>query len=114
MAKKKDDAFNEYVTKNDKAEFRNHPAPPKEESLSDLIAEGNRLLEQEEKIIKKSAPSSLKNESNPYIRARAEVLKKMPSWKRNEIATMEKEHNLDNPYYDDFVKQVRILGDSFN
>lgn len=113
MAKKKDDAFNEYVGKSDRVEFRQHPKPTHNQSLSDLISEGNRLLQEEEKKnpIAKSSP---KNENNPYIRARAEVLKKMPSWKRNEIATMEKEHNLDNPYYDDFVKQVRILGDSFN
>lgn len=49
---------------------------------------------------------------NPYIQARHKILEEYPEWRRTEIATMEKTGDIDNRHYDDFVREVAILGDS--
>jgi hypothetical protein len=51
---------------------------------------------------------------NPYLRARTKVLTDYPEWRRNEIQEMEKEMNLDNRFYNEFVKDVARLGDVFS
>lgn len=89
-----------------------------EQMIIHSIAEGNVLL-----IIKSAAPTQppkvldnalAKMSDNPYIRARAEVLKKMIPSLRKQIEEMEKTKNLDNRIYKDFVQEVRKLGDSFS
>jgi len=87
--------------------------PPKQPTISDLVAEGNRLLAEETK--EKPAPIEVPaSTENPYIQARNMVLKKLPEWKRHEIENMEKSGNLDNDYYRDFVHQVAVKGDQLS
>lgn len=97
------------------------PKPDHKETLAELIAEGNKLLELESKKTKKTFPvkSSLENslaatDSNPYIRARAQILKAMPAWRQKEIETMESTGNTDNRFYEDFVRSVTDLGNQLS
>lgn len=128
-----DDNFDEYQKKLDKINLSkdsryNLPQPDHQETLAELIAEGFRLLAEEEKEKKTKSPvssqdilghtpkSSLEDKlgsmsDNPYIRARCEILKKMSAIARNEIEKMEKNGNINNRLYNDFVKNVRIRGD---
>jgi hypothetical protein len=91
-----------------------------EESITKIIADGNALLESEHPKTpvaddKKKLESKLSQTStNVYIRARGEVLASLPDWKRKEIERMESEHNLDNEYYNDFVRKVAALGDKLS
>jgi len=83
-------------------------------SISQLIKEGNALLDTEvKKSIKAKKPKTkpTKVSSNPYEKAREMVLSKMDTWKRNEIFRMEKENDKNNRWYDDFVKRVMEIGD---
>jgi hypothetical protein len=83
-------------------------------SISQLIKEGNALLNTEvKKSIKAKKPKTkpTKVSSNPYEKAREMVLSKMDTWKRNEIFRMEKENDKNNRWYDDFVKRVMEIGD---
>lgn len=88
-----------------------------------LAAEGHKLLAAEEnksenKPITKntnSKPLEAKsaNEVNPYIRARNDILNKMGAFEKKEIETMEREGNLDNRIYNNFVHQVRLIADAY-
>lgn len=86
------------------------PAPSKPVPLENIIAEGNAILEKESPP-KPEFPST---PTNPYVRARIEVLKGMKDWRRREVEEMEKTGNLDNKYYMDFVKEVAQLGDKYS
>ena len=91
-------------------------------TLDELINEGELLLKAEEK---EASKTSSKKEgkrlekklgsmsSNPYIRARIEILNKMKEVDRKEIETMENTKDVNNRFYEDFVKQVRILGEKY-
>lgn len=132
MAKKSGDSFEDYAKKVQGVKLdinsrHNMPTPDHEESIAELVAEGERLLAEEEKLkSKQKTAAPAKDESkdltnklgsmstNPYVRARVEVLNKMPKWKRSEIEEMEKTGNINNQYYDQFCKDVRILGDTFS
>ncbi len=50
--------------------------------------------------------------TNPYIRAHIEVLASMSKFNRDEIIKMEKEGNIENRFYEEFAKQVRIIADT--
>jgi hypothetical protein len=89
-----------------------------EPSIAQLVAEGNLLLEEETKTAvvtkKKSVPVEIGPKVNPYQSARLIVLKKMDAWNRNEILRMEKENDINNRIYDEFVTQQRIEGDNLS
>lgn len=98
------------------------PSPdlPLNQLMGHLAAEGEKLLKTEEKIkkpvddAKKLDAALALSSKNPYIRARVAVLQKMPKWKRNEIHDMERNRNIDNPHYQEFVHEVAILGDNLS
>lgn len=99
------------------------PVPTHQESIAELIAEGDKLLAAETKTKKpikktnsaKSLESSLAaTDSNPYIRARAQILKAMPGWRQREIETMEASGDINNRFYEDFVKSVTDLGNQLS
>ena len=96
-------------------EAKNKTVTPSQKTttISDLVAEGNRLLAEDEKKqpVPVEAPVST---VNPYLQARRMVLKKMPEWRQREIATMEKNGNLDNSHYTAFVKEVAEQGDKLS
>lgn len=99
----------------------NLPVPDHVETLDELIAEGERLLKLDEKKAKsmpderKRLDSTLEEKSpNPYIRARAMILKKLPPANRKQILDMEASGNTDNHQYTTFVKKVVKLGDSLS
>jgi hypothetical protein len=46
-----------------------------------------------------------------YKQARDRVLKDYPEWRRNEVLKMEADHDTDNRYYNDFVKNVIALAE---
>lgn len=52
-------------------------------------------------------------EENPYLRARTETLAKYPAWRRAQIEDMERNNDIDNHIYDDFVHDVAKLGDQY-
>jgi hypothetical protein len=85
------------------------------QSLDDAIAEGIKLLKNESnpKPQKKRA-SKKKVKSNPYVQAREEILSKLPEWKQHEIIRMEKDNDINNKYYSDFVHSVAVYGDSLS
>lgn len=91
-------------------------------TISELIAEGEKLLAEDLRVKKALAnvpekapktdipPSS----TNPYIQARHQILSKYSEWRRNEIAEMEKTGNTDNRHYTDFTHDVMVLGDKLS
>lgn len=78
-----------------------------------LASEGMTLLETEEKP--PDTPKTTKSVSgNPYKLAHKKILGELNPEKRSRIEAMELNHNTDNRIYDDFCKQVRILGDNLS
>ena len=75
-------------------------------------------IAQFERDQKKSSPPAQKKpsiaptSSNPYLQARHKILAAYPEWRRNEMATMEKNGDFNSRHYDDFVHEVAVLGDS--
>lgn len=93
------------------------PIPPNEPSLDELIAEGDRLLEEEAKanLQKKKTKSSSKSKSkNPYHQAREKILSDMDPEKRKHILRLEKENKKDSYQYEDFLKEIQKLGDQLS
>lgn len=94
------------------------PELPLDKLMDYLVKEGNKLLAAEKKTIKPKDESAKLNKTlalsstNPYVRARIMILEKMPALRRNEIAEMEKTGNINNSHYEEFVHEVRKLGDS--
>jgi len=95
-----------------------------EELTAQAIKEGFAMLAAEDKkaskhSVKPTSPNILENalgemSTNPYIRARIEVLKKMTPAARSEIekmeaGTLDKDHR-----YDTFVSIVSALGDELS
>ena len=96
------------------------------EVLKQLAREGQALLDREalnqckQSLPVTSAPSKelehalASKDANPYIRARAQVLKDLPEVKRQRILDMEQSGKIDNGTYQEFVRMVRKLGDGFS
>jgi hypothetical protein len=63
---------------------------------------------------KTKTPSSPPSSANPYLQARNKILADYSEWRRNEIAEMEKTGDINNRFYNDFVHEVAILGDSLS
>ena len=87
-------------------------------TIAELIAEGNALLEQEAKNPqpkkKTSNKSPAASKKNPYLQARLNVLNAYLEWRRNEVAKMEKEGDVENRFYRDFLKSVQEEGDKLS
>jgi hypothetical protein len=100
----------------------NLPVPDHEESLAELVAEGYRLLAENEKKNEKKIKDETKRlerklgstSNNPYIKARVEILNKMTETARGVIEKMENGKLPKDPRYDTFVKAVRIRGDQLS
>jgi hypothetical protein len=105
------------------------PKLPLEKLIQHLADEGANLLASEEKTKTtktggKSQPKKTDEvkltealgltSKNPYIRARIMVLQKYPAWRRAEIGTMEQNGNLNNKFYEEFVRAVAELGDKLS
>lgn len=94
--------------------------------MNRLAAEGRELLEKEKltglkKLVpEKPTPAKVLEsalgliDKNPYVRARAQVLKDLPADKRKAIEEMERTGNTENTRYSEFLKMVRVLGDRFS
>ncbi len=93
-------------------------ASERELTIDDLAAEGEKLLKvKTPKKTKKVAVEEEKplNESNPYVKARLEILSKYPEWKKIEMLMLEKTKNTEgNRHYSEFVKAVIYLGDAYS
>lgn len=98
--------------------YANLTIPDHEETIEELLIEGDRLLRQEGS--KKSPPvATVKpqpkvSSTNPYFQARQKILSEMDSEKRKLIERLEKEGNTDSYQYQDFIEQIRKLGDQLS
>lgn len=113
MAKSSNDLTN-YKRYLNNLKHRGINSPPDhEESLNEIIAEGNRLLEQEAQTTSTKSKVSPPNtpSDNPYLRARKKILSEMTEERRKLIDRLEKEGKTDSYQYKDFVAQVHKLGD---
>ena len=76
---------------------------------------GTSVLPAPLKDEKKKLDTALgKNDPNPYIRARAEVLGKLKKSAIEKIEQMEKEGKTDDRFYKEFMQQVIALGDKLS
>jgi hypothetical protein len=106
--------------------------------IDDLAKEGLKLLaeeeeeeeEEEEKQNPQSCPGLPKaptednkkrletvlseTSKNPYIRAKAQLLKKMETRKREMLETMERIGDINNRIYDAFIKDIARMGDELS
>ncbi len=106
----------------------NLPKPDHEETLGELVAQGYKLLEEDsktpaaapkKKTAKKDDTKRLEKKlastsTNPYVRARVDVLNKMNPEARSVIEKMEKGLLPKDLRYETFCKAVRILGDQLS
>jgi hypothetical protein len=125
MAKKTDsfEAYEEKIAsvKLDRYSRANLHLSTHVESLNDVIAEGNRLIAEEE-MEKKNLLSAIKDDpkkpdlnlKNPYARAKAEVFKKLPPKAKETIEKMEAGKIPKDKRYDIFVKEIITLGDKYS
>lgn len=123
------DNFDDYIKKinkvNDLLGRQNLPKPDHKETLDELIAEGNRLLALEEKLSKKMKKAIVTeekkleiklatNSSNPYVRARIDILNKMSEVERSIIEKMEIGTFPKDSRFDHFASEIRVLGDTYS
>lgn len=97
--------------------YSNLPIPDHEESIAELIAEGDRLLEQESKkkiAPKASTPLTKTSSNNPYFQARLKILSAMDPEKRQLIERLEKEGKKDTRQYQEFIQEIQKLGDKLS
>jgi len=120
--------FDEYMKKVESVDLgpmsrRNLPIPDHEETIKELVEEGNRLLIEEQKTNKVSPPKDdskqldtklATNSKNPYICARVQLLNKMKEGERKIIEQMEKKELERDLRYDRFIKEVTVLGDKLS
>jgi hypothetical protein len=90
--------------------------------MRQLAAEGDELLAKENKTTKPTPPKDETKKldkklasisPNPWVRARTKILNDYPEWRRKEIENMENGKYPKDYHYDDFVHEVRILGDEY-
>lgn len=104
---------------------RNIKPIKRQQSLNEILKEGEALLKQDEikqnKVMqdKKVAPTQQITSNNPYLIARNKILDNWRSktstiWKAKEIEEMELTKNINNRHYDDFVHEVAMLGDTLS
>ena len=92
-----------------------------EQTIAELCAEGDKLLEAEiEFKIKSPSPAKAletalgEKSPNAYVRARSQILKEMKPWQQKEIETLESTGQTDKFAYQEFIKSVIDLGDKFS
>jgi len=123
MSKKtNEENFKKYQERMEQLQRSNQltPSPdlPPQKLIDHLASEGEKLLAKDPKYTAGKDESAQLTKTlaisskNPYLRARIQILEKMPSWRKKEIAEMERTGNINNQFYDDFVHQVAMLGDS--
>jgi hypothetical protein len=116
MAKRADNFDESLVKRGDNPLAMNAPG----QTIAELCAEGDRMLAAEgyadpKSSSNKSLETSLgEKSSNPYIRARAQVLKSMKRWQQKEIETLESSGQTDKLAYQEFVKSVIEIGDKLS
>lgn len=124
-----DENFKKYQNRIKGLGAKNLIPTPKEPTMSELAAEGQKMLE-EEALSKnyKAVPITVRpiddrkkldkalaiSSTNPYVRARVMILEKLSPMVKNELAEMEKTGNINNKKYEMFVQQVAILGDKLS
>lgn len=124
-----DENFKKYQNRIKGLGAKNLVPPVKEPTMSELAAEGLKLLE-EESLVKnhKAVPITVRHiddrkkldkalaisSTNPYVRARVMILEKLSPLAKNELAEMEKTGNINNKKYEMFVHQVAVLGDKLS
>lgn len=93
----------------------------KKETLQEVLLEGARLLEEEEKLKSSTkplptppTPKPQVSPSNPYLRAKNEILSKRDDAYKKLIAKMENGELPKNRIYDDLVKEIVKLGDKLS
>lgn len=92
------------------------------QSFDELIADGNKILEEEQKLQNpcqeipiKNKPSTLDTHStNPYVKARNDILNEMTPEKRNVILKMENGQLEKDSRYENFCNDIRKLGDKLS
>ena len=103
----------------------NLPIPDHAETIMELAAAGELILQAEAKNPRKAAPPTAKlpdettkletklgsMSDDPYVKARVEILNGMGEFERKEIERMEKTNDLNNRWYEDFCHKVRVLAD---
>jgi hypothetical protein len=100
----------------------NVPIPDHEETLDEILAEGERLIQAElklkspktKKTVKTKSNLTSENSNNPYIKARMQLFSKMDPAKKHWIDQVERGELKKDRCYDDFVKEVAILGDALS
>jgi hypothetical protein len=91
------------------------PSALSNSEIDGLVAEGIKLLEQDHSSSAIPSDNPVRtNPLNPYVRARAQVLKEMKSWQQKEIADMEASGKTEQFAYQEFIKKVVELGDKFS
>lgn len=101
---------------------KNLPIPDHEETIAELLKEGERLLAEEEKLRQRNVVTETRRletklgstSSNPYIRARCDIMSK---WATDKLKLFEEMENSTRPKdhrYDDFVREVAKLGDKLS
>lgn len=89
--------------------MKNKPLlPPNENTLANRIAAFQRT--EKKAAPKKESKSDIKN---PYRRAWFDVRKKSTEFRQRELLMMEQNKDLDNRFYQDFVHEVALLGDTY-
>ena len=122
--------FDDFINKMKQLSAQKAKATKRDQTIAEMVAEGNRLLEEEEReknSKKKPEPpkpqpdETTKLEStlgsiseNPYIRARVQLLNKMTPEARKVIERIEKGELERNHVYDRFVHDVALLGDNLS
>lgn len=109
----------------------NLPTPMHEETLSELVVAGYKILEAEAKAkggippvptkpvppkddMKRLESQMASTSDNPYIKARIQILNKMTPIARGIIEKMEKGELPKDSRYDSFAQAVANLGDKFS
>jgi len=115
MAKKSDNTenFKKYQD-HLKNQMRNGlTSPDHKETIAELVSEGNHLIgETTNPPLSKKKLNGILGATSPnaYVRARTKVLLDLPLWRRHELERMEKNGDLDNRFYTEFVQRVMEYG----
>lgn len=116
--------YDKYLTNLKHRGYDKLPIPDHEESLDEIIAEGEKLLLEDEakkkkqtvsspSVASKSPPKPVSPE-NPYLKARNQTLKDYGEKKAKMILKMEAEKDVDNDIYTCFYQRVMELGDKLS
>lgn len=121
MAKKGEELTNyeKYLANIKHRGYDHLPIPDHEESIDELIAEGDRLLEQEAQKKTTTTPKAptlptKASSNNPYLQARLKILSAMDPEKRQFIERLEKEGKKDTRQYQEFIQEIQKLGDKLS